>query len=126
MRRNVTIKLLDEIQDAFNRRDVPAILSHFADDVVWLMARGPDPLAGRRLVGKAAIGEALSARYKQIPDMRWEEMRHWICDQSKAISEWTVRGTPVGAKPFEHLGCDLWEFRDGWVTKKDTYWKALA
>ena len=126
MRRNVTIKLLDEIQDAFNRRDVPGIVSHFAEDGVWLMARGPDPLTGRRLVGKAAIGEVLTSRYEQIPDMRWEEMRHWICGQDKAISEWVVRGTPVGGKPFEHLGCDLWEFRDGWVTKKDTYWKASA
>ena len=74
----------------------------------------------------ATIAEVLRGRYKQIPDMRWEEMRHWICDQTKAISEWVVRGTPIGGKPIEFLGCDLWEFRDGWVTKKDTYWKFIA
>ena len=126
MRRNVTIKLLDEIQDGFNRHDVPAILSHFTDDGVWLMARGPSEPEGRRLVGKAAIGEVLTGRYAQIPDMRWEEIRHWICDQSKAVSEWVVRGTPVVGKPFAYLGCDLWEFRDGWVVKKDTYWKFIG
>ena len=65
MRRNVTIKLLDEIQDGFNRHDVPAILSHFTDDGVWLMARGPTEPEGRRLVGKAAIGEVLTGRYAQ-------------------------------------------------------------
>lgn len=126
MRRDVTIKLLDEIQDGFNRQDVPAILSHFTDDGVWLMARGPTEPEGRRLVGKAAIGEVLTGRFAQIPDMRWEEMRHWICDQSKAVSEWVVRGTPVSGKPFAYLGCDLWEFRDGWVVKKDTYWKYVG
>ena len=125
MKRNVTLKLLDEIQDGFNRQDVPAILSHFADHCEWLMARGPNEPEGRRLVGKAAIGEVLTARYKQIPDMRWEDMRHWICDQSKAVSEWTVRGA-IDGKPFAYLGCDLWEFKDGWVTKKDTYWKFIG
>ena len=39
----VTIELLDAIQDAFNRHDVDGILSYFADDCEWLMARGPDP-----------------------------------------------------------------------------------
>ena len=29
---NVTIALLDAIQDAFNRHDVDGILSYFADD----------------------------------------------------------------------------------------------
>ncbi len=124
--RKVTIALLDEIQDGFNRHDVNAIVSHFTDDGVWLMARGPHAPEGRCCVGKAEIGEVLRTRYEQIPDMRWEEMRHWIVDDTKAISEWVVRGTPIGGQPFEYLGCDLWEFRDGYVTKKDTYWKYVG
>ena len=126
MARQVTIELLDEIQDGFNRQDVDAILSHFTDDCDWLMARGPHAPEGRRCVGKAEIGEVLRARDAQIPDMRWEEMRHWICGQEKAVSEWVVRGTPVGGAPFEYLGCDLWTFRDGYVTRKDTYWKYIG
>lgn len=124
--RKVTIELLDEIQDGFNKQDVDAILSHFVDDCIWVMARGPREPEGRVCNGKAEIGEVLRTRYGQIPDMRWEEMRHWICDDTKAISEWVVRGTPKGGKPFEYLGCDLWEFRDGYVTKKDTYWKYIG
>ncbi len=126
MPRPITIALLDEIQDGFNRHDVDGILSHFADDCVWLMARGPQAPEGRRCVGKAEIAEVLRGRYAQIPDMRWEEMRHWICDDRKALSEWVVRGTPRGGEPFEYLGCDLWEFRDGMVVKKDTYWKYIG
>ena len=37
----VTIQLLDDIQDGFNRHDVPDILSRFTDDGIWLMASGP-------------------------------------------------------------------------------------
>ena len=122
----VTIELLDAIQGAFNDRDVDAILSYFADDVEWLMARGPEAKDGRRLKGKKAIGEVLSARFAQIPDMRWEEMSHFV-DGDRAASEWVVRGTnaQTGEK-LELLGCDLWTFRDGKVTKKDTYWKFVG
>ena len=123
MAREVTKELLDEIQDGFNQHDVDAILSHFTEDCEWLMAGGTNPPEGRRCKGKAEIGEVLRTRYGQIPDMRWEEMQHWICDQSKAISEWVVRGTSKDGESFEYLGCDLWEFRDGYVCKKDTCWK---
>ncbi len=126
MSRSITIEYLDEICQEFNRQDVDAILSHFATDCVWLMARGPNSPEGRRCVGKEEIGTVLRKRYVEIPDMRWEEMRHWVCDETKAISEWVVRGTPGSGEAFEYLGCDLWEFKDGLVTKKDTYWKSIS
>ena len=126
MPRRITIELLDTIQAGFNDHDVDAILRHFADDCVWLMARGPTAPEGRVCRGKAEIAEVLTSRYGQIPDMRWEDMRHWIVDDTKALSEWVVRGTPEGGAAFEYLGCDLWEFRDGLVTKKDTYWKYVG
>ena len=122
----VTTELLDAIQDAFNRQDVDGILSFFAEDCEWLMARGPDPWEAKRLRGKPAIAEVLSARYALIPDMRWVDMSHFISrDGSKACSEWTVKGTPKDAEPVNWLGCDVWTFADGLVTKKDTYWKSI-
>ena len=122
----ISIEYLDEIQLGFNQHDVDAILSYIASDCVWLMARGPNSPEGRRCVGKEEIGAVLRARYAQIPDMRWEEMCHWICDETKAISEWVVRGTPRDGETFEYLGCDLWEFNNGLVAKKDTYWKFIS
>lgn len=122
----LTIALLDAIQDAFNRHDVDGILSYFAEDGEWLMARGPDPWEAKRLRGKQAIGEVLRARYAVIPDMRWVDMQHFIdAGGSRACSEWTVKGTPQEGAPLDQLGCDLWTFRDGRITKKDTYWKFI-
>lgn len=124
--KKVTVELLDDIQNAFNRHDVDGILSYFCDDCEWLMARGPDPWEAKRLRGKAAIGEVLAARYKVIPDMRWVDMRHFIsADGERACSEWTVKGTPKEGPPINWLGCDIWTFKDGMVTKKDTYWKLI-
>lgn len=125
---SVTIELLNIIQDGFNRHDVDAILSHFAEDCEWLMARGPTPWEAQRLHGKQAIGDVLRARYAVIPDMRWEDMTHFISpDCTKACSEWTVRGTPTDGSPnINLLGCDVWTFQEGKVTKKDTYWKVVT
>jgi len=128
-KRTLTIELLDIIQVGFNDHDVDAILSHFADDCEWLMARGPDPWDARRLTGKQAIGDVLRARYAVIPDMHWGDMTHFIsADGTQACSEWTVSGTPLPGHggPFSLLGCDIWVFRHGWVTKKDTYWKYIT
>ena len=126
--RAVTIDLLNTIQDAFNRHDVDGILSYFHDQCEWLMARGPDPWEARRLKGKQAIAQVLSARYEVIPDMRWDDMTHFIsADGSKACSEWTVRGTPNDGSPaLDYLGCDIWTFSDGAVRVKDTYWKFIG
>jgi hypothetical protein len=52
-------------------------------------------------------------------------MRHWIFGNDKAISEWNVQGTMPDGSTFNYLGCDLWEFRNNLVTKKDTYWKYI-
>ncbi len=121
---DVTIEILDAIQDAFNRHDVDAILGYFHDDCQWLMARGPEAPHGRICRGRDEIGEVLRARFEIIPDMRWEDMRHWIFG-SKALSEWTVQGTATTGAKLNYLGCDLWEFRAGKVAKKDTYWKYI-
>ena len=55
MKRVLTMALLDEIQDGFNRQDVDAILSHFTDDCEWVMARGSNEPEGRKCIGKEEI-----------------------------------------------------------------------
>lgn len=104
----VTMELIDAIQDAFNRHDVPEILAFFAEDCEWLMARGPDPWEAKRLHGTQATEDVLSARYAVIPDMAWVDMQHFIsADGSRACSEWTVKGAPEQAPPINLLGCDV-------------------
>src|SRR5439155_21012927 len=67
----VTIELMRAISAAFNSRDVERIVECFAEDGVFCLARGPETV-GRTLKGKAAIRQALSDRFEQIPDMRWD------------------------------------------------------
>ncbi|MND07834.1 SnoaL-like domain protein [compost metagenome] len=56
--------------------------------------------------------------------MRWESIRRWG-NGDMAVSEWIVKGTQPDGEKIEYLGCDLWEFKNGKITKKDTYWKIV-
>ena len=93
------------------------------EDVVWAMARGPHPW-GRKYEGAEAVREALAARFRSIPDARWEDGGNWVAGDV-GVSEWTLRGTTAKGEKLELLGCDLWRFRDGKVVRKDTYWKQI-
>jgi ketosteroid isomerase-like protein len=118
-----SIDLLLQINAAFNSRDVDRILSFFADDATFLMARGPEP-CGRRVHGKAAIGKVLADRFKVISDMRWDHIDHFVTG-SRAVSVWTVTGTGTDGERLDYQGCDIYEFRGDKILNKDTYWKRV-
>jgi ketosteroid isomerase-like protein len=117
------VGLMREISAAFNSRDVDRIVSYFADDAVFCLARGPEPV-GRTLRGKETIRKTLAARFKVIPDMRWDH-KEYIFAGNRAISVWTVRGKGSDGEELNYQGCDIYEFRDRKIVFKDTYWKIV-
>ena len=121
----VTVDTLKQILDAFNRHDLDAIMQFFADDCSFDFPKGPEPW-GQRFVGKAQVREALAGRFKGIPDVHYGEDSHWIsADGSSGVSEWTLTGTTTSGASLNVRGCDLWEFRNGKVTRKNSYWKIV-
>ena len=87
------------------------------------MPRGPHPW-GERYVGKSQVREGLATRFAGIPDVHYGEDRYWVCG-NMGVSEWTLTGTTSSGDRLEVRGCDHWEFRDGKVIKKDSYWKIV-
>ena len=118
-----TTAVLEGFLAAFNAHDVDAIMGFFTEDCVMEMPRGPAP-GGRRLVGKDAVREGIRSRFEGIPDIRYEDDRHWVC-RDRAVSEWTIRGTQRTGEPIEVRGCDLLEFSGGLISRKDSFWKIL-
>jgi ketosteroid isomerase-like protein len=114
---------LQGLLDAFNAHDVDAILSFFTEDCVFDMPRGPAP-GGRRLTGKEQVRAGIQSRFDGIPDIRYEDDRHWTCGD-RGVSEWTIRGTQATGEPIEVRGCDLFEFAGGKIRRKDSFWKIL-
>jgi steroid delta-isomerase-like uncharacterized protein len=121
----ITVETLKQILDAFNRHDLDAIMEFFSDDCSFDFPRGPEPW-GQRFVGKAAVREALAGRFKGIPDVHYGEDSHWVsAEGNMGVSEWTLTGTTTSQLSIKVRGCDHWEFRDGKVTRKDSYWKIV-
>ena len=120
----VTLDLMKAISAAFNSRDVDRIVSFFAEDGVFCLSRGPEPV-GRTLSGKAAIRQALADRFAVIPDMRWEN-EEYILAGDRAVSVWTVRGKSADGEALNYQGCDIYTFnKDDKIVHKNTFWKQV-
>ena len=119
---SITTARMEEILESFNAHDVDLIVANFDENGEFLMAAGPE-LYGERFVGREAISEVLRQRFLAVPDIRWVDAKTWISDD-RAVTEWRVQGTIANGR-LNYLGCDLWEFRNGKVLKKDTYYKQV-
>lgn len=123
MTTEVTFEVLKGFLEAFNRHDLDAIMDYFHDDCVFYMPRGKGP-RGDRYVGKQEVRAGLATRFEGIPDVHYGEDTHWTCG-NLGVSEWTLTGTRESGERIEVRGIDLLEFRDGKITRKDSFWKIL-
>jgi steroid delta-isomerase-like uncharacterized protein len=114
---------LQALLDAFNAHDVDQIMSFFTEDCVFDTPRGPGP-GGHRLVGKQHVRKGFQARFDGIPDIQYCDARHWTAG-GRGVSEWTIRGTEANGESIEVRGCDLFEFTDGKISRKDSFWKIV-
>jgi ketosteroid isomerase-like protein len=116
-----TAQTLKDLTAAFNRHDIDAIMTFFADDAVFDAPRGPNPW-GSRYEGRQAVADALAIRWRDIPDVHYSDDEHFMA-ANRGASEWTMSGTNVSGEPVNVRGCDLWTFRDGLIVRKNSFWK---
>ncbi|MCE2492516.1 MAG: nuclear transport factor 2 family protein [Alphaproteobacteria bacterium] len=119
----VTIELIEEINAAFDSRDPDRIASYFAEDGIFATARGPDPW-GYRIQGRDNIREFLAKRFEVVPDMKWEHDYKYVTE-NRAVAVWTVTGQSANGEVFNYRGCDLYDFKGGKISHKDTFWKIV-
>ena len=116
---------LTELCAAFNAHDLDRIMDHFADDCVLEMPRGSQPW-GARFEGKENVRKGLAARFEGLPDVHYGDEQHFADDAANTgMSKWTLTGTRRDGQRIEVRGCDFYTFRDGKVTRKDSYWKIV-
>jgi ketosteroid isomerase-like protein len=120
---SVTADTLKQITEAFNRHDLDTIIEFFAEECSMDLPRGSFPW-GTRYIGKAQVREGIATRFAGIPDVHYGDDRHWVCG-NMGVSEWTLTGTTILGVHVEVRGCDHWEFRDGKIVRKDSYWKIV-
>ena len=59
-----------------------------------------------------------------LPDVHYGDVRHFATE-TMGVSEWLVTGTRSSGEAVKVRGCDHYEFRDGKVVRKDSYWKIV-
>ena len=114
---------LQAFLDAFNAHDLDAVMSFFTEDCVFDMPRGPAP-GGRRLTGKKQVRAGIQSRFDGIPTSSTAMSAIGTCGD-RGVSKWTIRGTQATGEHIEVRGCDLFEFTDGRISRKDSFWKII-
>jgi ketosteroid isomerase-like protein len=106
----------------WNGHDLDGIMAMMTDDVVFEASFGKEPW-GTRAVGRAAVREQIAEILHRIPDVQWNEIRHWV-GPDHVVVEWITTGTPRGGTRFEVYGCDVLALRDGKIAAKRSFRKA--
>lgn len=117
----ITAEDLAALFDAFNRHDIDAVMSYFADDCVFDAVGGND-VHGTRHDGAAAIAKAFSATFASMPDARWDHHGHLV-QGDRALSQWTFSGTNPDGTRIEAEGADIFRVRDGKLVHKQAFRK---
>ena len=117
----VTVDVLQDFADAWNRHDVDALMTFMSDDCVFEASAGPD-IAGTRYVGREAVRAAFADVWATFPDAHWGNARHFVVGE-RGVSEWTFTGTRGDGARVEVHGCDLFTFRNGKIAVKNSYRK---
>jgi len=119
----VTVDTLKAFLDAFNRHDLDEIMTFFTDDAVFDFPRGSQPW-GTRAQGRNEVRRLLASRFEGLPDVHYGDDRHFVT-QDRGVSEWLLTGTTPAGIHVRVRGCDLFEFVDGRISRKDSYWKIV-
>jgi steroid delta-isomerase-like uncharacterized protein len=119
---NDLLEILVRHTEAWNRHDLEALMSLFAEDCVF-EASGGDEVCGRRYQGRGDVSEAFAEVLETMPDAEWGHGRHYSLAPDYGVSEWTLTGTVPDGRRLEVNGCDFLTVRDGKIISKNSYRK---
>ena len=117
--REALARLTRDFTDSFNRDDLDAVMSYFAEDAVY------DEFDGRRHVGIAAIRAAFVPQFRgDFGRIRFHEEDLFVDPAAgRALISWTCTLEREG-KTRAWRGLDVLHVRDGRIVVKETYAKA--
>lgn len=116
------LELLVRHTDAWNRHDIDALMSLFAEDCVFEASGGPE-VCGTRYAGFAAVRQGFLGVLTSMPDAHWGGGRHRVIGPDEGVSEWTLTGTLADGRRLEVHGCDFLTFREGKIIRKNSFRK---
>jgi len=122
--RNAALDVLKKFGKAFNTEDVNAILECVTEDFEWVLAEGPEAPHGRVVRGREAVAAALAERMREFKAMRFFETELLYTD-AQVIGTFRLQATRANGETIDARGCDIYSFREGRITRKDSYLKRV-
>lgn len=113
--------VLARFAQAWNERDVEALMGCMAEDCAFHAAAGADP-EGTRHLGRDAVRAAYSAIFEAFPQAHWAPS-HTLLQGDCAFTGWRFTGTTAAGAPVEVEGGDLLVFAGEKIALKDSYRK---
>ncbi len=117
----VTTAMLQAFADAWNRHDIVDLMSFMTEDCVFEASAGAD-VCGARYIGREAVQVGFAEVWAVFPDAHWGSSSHFV-HEGRGVSEWIFTGTREDGSRVEVHGCDLFTFRDGKISLKNSYRK---
>jgi len=121
-------ELLRNWIDAFQRRDLDAVMECYADDAVNFQVAVGEPS-----IGRSQIRRDTAEFFRGFPDA-WSVAENLLADRDWAAWEWIGGGTfsgefygnqPTG-RSFEIRGCGFFNFQAGKIVLQRGYWDKLS
>ena len=117
----ISPNLLDAITDAYNRNDIDAVMSFFAEDAVFDHAAGPNT-NGTRFEGLETIRGIFQGLFNNVESVQWTPIDTRVSGD-KAYCEFHRIAKLKSGEVQDFLSIDILTFRDGLIIHKDTYYK---
>jgi ketosteroid isomerase-like protein len=108
---------LQRFADAWGRKDLDAVMAHFAEESVFITSTGPEP--GIRHSGRDRIREAVRAQFEGSGTLHDWTTEGWIVGD-RGVLTWRFL---LGDEREPWMGCDLLTFRGDHILVKDAYRK---
>ena len=112
---------LEDYSAAWNAHDIDRIMACMTQDCVFETGGGSERY-GTRFEGYTAVRERFIEVWTDIPDVRFEELVHFV-QGDNGCSEWIFTGTAKDGSRIEIDGCDLFTFANGKIRSKRSYLK---
>jgi hypothetical protein len=117
----MTAERLDAFLEAWNDRDVDAIMSYFAEGCVYHASVGPE-LLGATFRGREEVRAGVAAFLARNPQGRFENGSSLVMGD-RGAAEWTFVTTGPDGDEVSTRGCDLFEFDGDLIRVKNAFRK---
>ena len=117
----VKVALLEKFGNGWNDHDIDVLMDCIADECDFFGSMGPH-VNGSQFLGRENVREGYQWFLDTFPDGQWNDAQHFVSGD-RGVSEWRFTATMPDGSSIEANGCDMFTFRDGKISIKDSYRK---